>query len=162
MKVYFLAILVIGVLGGIIISLSPDSASAKHIRLLCGICTVGCIVIPIASYAAQSDISVDNWLEMFDGEQYSEKYDEIYNEAFNQIEVSNADNLLKSKIIQEFMIRSEDFDIHIKTSDNSVEKYIEYVELKIYAKGIEIDPHRIEKYVKDLLGCDCVVYYDFG
>ena len=161
MKEYFLAILAIAVIGGIIISLSPDGASAKYIRLLCGICTVGCIVIPIVSYAAQSNILDENWLLIFDSDQYVDQYDEIYNSALVDAEISNADYLLKNKIIQEFVIKDEDFDVHIKINEESVEKYIECVELRIYAQGIEIDPHSIEKYVKNLLGCECITYYDF-
>ena len=161
MKEYFLAILAVAIIGGVIISLSPDGNSAKHIRLLCGLCTAGCVIIPIISWVAEGDFDYREWSEMFDQEQYVNEYDEIYNNTFALVENSNADILLKNKIIQELSLGYDEFDAHACIVDKSGEKYIEQVEIKIYSKGLGIDPRKIENYVYTLLGCGCVIYYDF-
>ena len=161
MKEYFLAILAVAVIGGIIISLSPDGNSAKYIKLLCGLCTVGCIIIPIVSYAAEGDYSYEQWKGVFVQEQYVGEYDEIYNNAFENVENTNADILLKNKIIQALRVEKDDFDIHICLDNKSDGKSIEKVEVKIYSSGIDIDPRSLENYVYSLLKCQCVIYYDF-
>ena len=161
MKEYFLVILAVAVIGGIIISLSPDASSAKHIRLLCALCVTGCIIIPIASYAVDGAFSYGEWQEIFAQDQYVAEYDEIYNNTFENVENSNADILLKSKIMQELMLKNDEFDVHICLDNKSDEKSIEKVEVKIYSKGIDIDPRLLENYVYGLLKCQCMIYYDF-
>ena len=58
-------------------------------------------------------------------------------------------------------LKNDSFDIQIVLGEESVEKYIDRVEVIIYPEGIEIDPHEIEKYIKSRLNCPAVIIYDF-
>ena len=160
MKEYFLTVIVVAIIGGIVISLEGGKGSGRYIRLLCGVCTAGCIVLPIASLIADGWSADEGILELFEQEQFLENYDEYYNYALDNAENINADNILKSNIIQALSLDDSDIDVHIVVGNNGGEKYIDIVEVTIYAQGLDIDPRLVQKYVKELLGCQCVIYYD--
>ncbi len=160
MKEYFLTVIAVTVIGGIVISLEGGRGSGRYIRLLCGVCTAGCIVLPVASLVADGWSVDDNFWELFNQEQFGDNYDEYYNCALDCAESINADNILKNNIIQALSLDNGDIDAHVVVENNSGEKYIKLVEVTIYAQGLDIDPRLVQKYVKELLGCQCVVYYD--
>jgi hypothetical protein len=58
------------------------------------------------------------------------------------------------------MLDNDGFDVAIVAEGNGEEIYIARVELIIYPSGLAIDPHAIQKYVKERLGCECVVIYE--
>ena len=47
MKEYFISIIAIALVGSLIISMLPSSSNAKYLRLICGLCAIGCIVFPL-------------------------------------------------------------------------------------------------------------------
>lgn len=161
MKEYFLGMVIVVFVSAFVISLCPDGSMGKHLRLLCGLCVVGCIVIPLISYIQNVSGDEREWINMFASEEKENaNYDEIYNKAFLNVESENAENNLKSQIIKELSIDAEDFDVQIYVEDNSDVKSISRVEVIIYASGVDIDPHRVEKYINELLDCQCVIRYD--
>ena len=160
MKEYFISVIAVSLLGGVIISLLPDVDAAKHVRLLCSLCTVACIAFPLVSLF-DSGIDVDAIGEMFEqSEERSEKYDEIYNGTLNEYEIINAQNTLKQEIIQRIGADASAFDLKIITNKNSDVIYISSVRVCIYGSGVSIDPKEVKKYVQDRLGCDCEIVYD--
>ena len=160
MKEYFLMILAVVIVSGVVVSLSP-SGYAKQVRLLCGLFTTAFIMLPLVSFVADLDFSGGEWLDFFDEEQYLEKYDEFYNEIVKNVEIENANQMLKSKMIQDLSVENECFDVALSISNVSGEKFIEKVNVILYAEGISVDPHEVKNYVSALLGCECSVYYDF-
>ena len=162
MREYFIGIIAVVALGGLMVSLSPTANFSKQLRLLCGLCSVGCIVFPILTFASEFDVQKDAFLGLFE---YKEteclNYDEIYNDSIFDAANKNAEENLKNDIIKELDLKNESFDIQIVLGEESVEKYIDRVEVIIYPEGIEIDPHGIEKYIKSRLNCPVVIIYDF-
>lgn len=162
MKEYFTAIIAVVALGSLVISLAPSSNYSKQLRLLCGLCSVGCVIFPILSLAVDFDAQSQEFSALFEyrgGEK--QYYDEIYNSTVDFADIKNAEKSLKSKIIKELGINNDNFDVRVYVKNNSVEKYIEKVELVIYPEGVEIDPHAVKKYLGELFGCEIDVVYDF-
>ena len=99
---------------------------------------------------------------LFSSKDYQEEcYDEIYNSSLLESEKKNAENILKNNIKQSVGTNNDAFDVSIILEKNSDEFYISAVEVKIFASGVTIDPHLVEKYINDELGCRCEIIYDF-
>lgn len=160
MKEYLLGVVVIALLGSVVMSLTPKNGSAGAMRLVCGLCAVGVIVVPLVS-VLDGESLFDGVKDIFEVEDADlEYYDEIYNKKFDASCVKNAEILLKSEIIQGFNAAEKDFDVNIVLGCKGDEKYIDYVEVIIYASGISMDPHSVEKYIYERLGCICKTVYD--
>ena len=160
MKEYFITIMAVALAGGMILSLMPRGSSARYVRLLCGLCTVGCVAFPIVGFF-DGELDREGILSIFDYEERErEYYEEIYNNNLNNSEIENAEKTLKSEIIKEFSAKNGDIDVRIITKEKSGEFFIENVEVTIYPSGLTLDPKRIEGYVQKRLGCPCEFFYD--
>jgi hypothetical protein len=122
---------------------------------------VAVIVLPAASLANSRYLDAEGIADLFkaDGAEVG-YYDEIYNSNFARAEIENAEKRLKSEIIQELSAENDGFDVCIVMGTESGEKFIERVEIIIYAEGVSIDPHSVEKYIKSKLGCSCEIIYE--
>ncbi len=160
MKEYFITIMAVALVGGVILSLTPKGSSARYVRLLCGLCTVGCVAFPIVGFF-DGELDKEGLLSVFDYEERDkEYYEEIYNNNLNKSEIENAENILKGEILEGVSAKNDDIDVRLVTEDNSGEISILKVEVTIYPSGLTIDPRRIENYVQDRLGCPCEFFYD--
>ena len=161
MKEYFISIATIALVGVATVSMLYGTSNAKYLRLICGLCVIGCIVFPFTKMW-DDDFDFSEIEELFkQDEAESQKYDKIYNNSIKHGEISSAETLLKSEIIKEFDVNSEDFDVRINAQKNSGENYSYDIEVKIYPSGIFMNVHAVEKYVNDRLNCECQFYYEF-
>ena len=160
MKEYFISVIAISLIGGMIVSLLPDGNSVKNVKLLCSLCVVACMVFPLASFFSGT-VEKDGIVDMFEiGDGEADIYDEIYNDSLNQYELINAEKSLKQEIIQRFSASYDAFDLKIITDKNNDVIYIATVDVHIYNSGLSISPRAIEKYVYDRLGCECNFIYE--
>ena len=85
MKEYFIAVIAVSLLGGVIVSMLPDGNTAKNVRFLCSLCTVACIAFPLISFF-DNGFDSQTLMNVFEqSEQESEFYDEIYNKLWREI-----------------------------------------------------------------------------
>ncbi len=160
MKEYFIGIMAVAFLGSTLLTLAPTGFE-KHLRLLCGFCAVAAVLFPLVSFLSDGIYIDGEWTELFaQGEAEAKNYDEIYNCSLVMAEGENAEGILKNDIIKELDLKNDSFDIKIIIDKSSDEYSILRTELIIYASGIDIDPHSVEKYIKTRLGCDCEIIYD--
>ena len=160
-KEYFIAVVSIAFFGGIVVMISPKGYE-KHLRLLCGFCSVALILFPLFSFFEESEASFENIVSLFSesGKQDND-YDEIYNGALLDSEMKNAEERLKSEIKQELSVNNDAFDVNLVLEEKSDVFYISSVEVIIYPEGAMMDPRAIEKHVNESVGCECVIIYDF-
>ena len=160
MKEYFISIVVIALVGSLIISMLPSSSNAKYLRLICGLCAIGCIVLPLIN-ADDTMIDFESLEELFYNEQNGDNdYDKIYKDAMAKAEISNAEISLKNEIVKACSANYEDFDVEIITKKYSDEFYISKITLKIYPSGITLNVHLIKKYIEEKIGHECVIFYE--
>ncbi len=160
MKEYFVGIIAITFLGGIMIMLSPQGYT-KHLRLLCGLCSAALILLPLFSFVSGGGGAIEDIADIFSQEEYQkEYYEEIYNGSLLLSEKENAEKILKAEIKRAVSTNNDNFDVNIVIDKNSDEIYIRSVEIIIRASGVSIDPRSVEKYIKETLGCECVIIYD--
>ena len=160
MKAYFLGIIIVAFLGGMVVSIIPGGASQRYLRLLCGLCVSASIVLPIFSLLSQGkfEVNANDFLETRAFEE--DNYAEIYNKSIKNAEEKTLESILKVEIIQEFDAKSEDIDIDLVIAEKSDEFYISEVYLEIHASGVLLDPHAIKEYIDYRLLCDCVIVYN--
>ena len=160
MSEYFLGIALTVLIGGLVLSLLPDASAKPYLRLLCGGAIVLSILSPLVSFVGDESAAED-FLSLFDGEISNEQnYEEIYNNALISTGAEFASERLESEIKQELSAKDGTFDVSVIARGDSEEIYIERVEVIIHPSGLSLNPHRIEKYVSDRLGCECVIIYE--
>lgn len=159
MKEYILILVLTVLAGSVIITLSPEGGAGGGVRLLCSLCTVACIAVPLISLVSKGldpnalgDLPLPPDIE-------AGYYDEIYNTSLVDSEVKNAEISLKNAVKKEFNVSDDAFDIRISAKKIIDENYSISVELIIYRYGIGIDPHSVEKYVKNMLECSFTTVY---
>ena len=160
MSEYFLGIALTVLIGGLVLSLLPDVSAKPYLRLLCGGAIVLSILSPLVSFVSDETFS-DNLLSLFEMDEVEEQnYAEIYNNSLVSAGAEFASDKLKSEMKQELSIDNNAFDISVIAKSSGDEIYIERVEVIIHPSGLSLNPHAIEKYVSDRLGCECVIIYE--
>lgn len=160
MSEYFLGIALTVLIGGLVLSLLPDASAKPYLRLLCGGAIVLSILSPLVSFVGDESAAED-FLSLFDGEMSNQQnYEEIYNNALISAGAEFASERLEGEIKQELAAKDGTFDVSVIARGDSEEIYIERVEVIIHPSGLSLNPHAIEKYVSDRLGCECVIIYE--
>ena len=160
MSEYFLGIALTVLIGGLVLSLLPDASTKPYLRLLCGAAVVLSILSPLVTFVSDKTFS-DDLLSLFQmGEAEEQNYAEIYNDTLVSAGAEFASDKLKSEIKQELLTDDDAFDISVIAKSSGDEIYIERVEVIIHPSGLSLNPHTIEKYVSDKLGCECVIIYE--
>ena len=160
MRDYFLGLILFAFFGSVILSVTPSGLSRGYLKFLCGLCSIGCIIYPIASLAVDGDAWRENIEGMFEVDENAEESSvEIYNLFLDEVAEKNAEDALKSKIITETNGKEEDACVDIILNKNSDEIYIERVFVYLYPSGYDIDPKKVKKICFSELGCECEILY---
>ncbi len=159
MREYFLGLILFAFFGSVILSVAPQGLGRKYLSFLCGLCSVGCIMFPLASLT--SDGGAESVKALFEtSDEYEENAVEIYNLYLDDAVIKNAEESLKNEIIAEMNAGVNDFDISIRLEKNSDEFYTKSVLVTFYPSGYDLDPRKIEKICSSRLECSCEFFYD--
>ena len=160
MKEYFLGLIVFAFVGAIMLSLAPDGKSKKYVRLLCGLCSIGCIAFPIFELVNSGGDEIKNISELFETAiEADEKSVEIYNDYVNYTTLKSTEEILKNNIIKGTLTKFDDIDIEISLGKNSGEFYIDEVVVYLYRSGYALDPKKIGEICQKRLGEECKIVY---
>ena len=160
MKNYFLGLILFAFFGSVILSVAPHGLSRGYLKFLCGLCSIGCIIFPIASVVVDGDAWRENVESFFEiGEDTRENSVEIYNLFLDEVAEENAELSLKNKIITELKGDNDDIAVDIILDKNSDEIYIEAIRVFFYPSGYDIDPKKVKKICFLELGVECEVFY---
>ena len=160
MKEYFVGIIAVVFVGGMIVSIAPGGTTQKYLRLLCGLSVMACIVMPAVSFFKGCDAPIETWGDLGEIEEYDEsKYVEIYNNSLREAGAQNAENIIKNDMLKEFNADEQDFDIRLDNEIISDEIYISGILLEIHPSGVALDPRQMKKYLEDRLECPCTIVY---
>ena len=160
MTEYFLGLIVFAFVGSVIFSLAPAGASKKYVRLLCGLCSVGCIAFPIFELVAEGDGDLEHVSELFEtSDIIADNSVEIYNNALNNATLENAEKMLKNEITTKLSAKYDDIDVDIILGKNGDEFYIKRVVVFIYPSGYKLNPDKICNVCENELGKVCDIIY---
>ena len=160
MTKYFLGLIVFAFVGAVIFSLVPEGTSKRYVRLLCGLCSIGCIAFPIFELINGEKIELDEITALFDTSvSIDENTVEIYKDSLNSATLKNAEEALKNDIIQAVSAKYDDIDVKILLNKSSDEIYIDKINVFIYPSGYSIDPDAVKKVCRGRLGKECNIIY---
>ena len=160
MQTYFLTVASVAMIGGLIVAIAPESSAKRYVRLICSLGLTLCVMKPIVSLAM--DMAEGDIFSEFDGiisEEQVSNYDEIYNSALLAAEKENAENTLKSEIIQALTAKEDAIDVNIILEEKSGVFYIDSIEVLIRPSGLALDPREIEKCIREHVECECTFVY---
>ena len=160
MSEYFLGLIAFSFFGAVVFSLVPEGNSKRYVRLLCGLCSIGCIAFPIFNLFSDRDVELYEISALFEAStKIEENVAEIYNSSLNEAAIENAEEILKNDIIQGTLAKYDDLDVKIFIEKNGDDFYIDRVSVFIYPSGYSIDPDKIINICKNSLGKECNIIY---
>lgn len=160
MREYFLGLIAFAFFGAVILSLAPSGTPRRYLRLLCGLCSIGCIALPIFDIASGEGVSAESFAAIFDADREIDGANvEIYNLAINSASVDNAELALKERISAELDSDYDAIDVEISLAESTAGAYIERIWIYIYPSGIALDPARIESTVGEVFDAPCEFVY---
>lgn len=157
MKEYFLTLLGVVILSALIGTLSIENGSGRYIRLVCSLCVLCSLILPLGNAFREEE-----WDLSFLWEENEEDmdYDEIYQDALLKNETSYAEQALKTMICDKFSLSSEQVEVYLEIVSKNGMSVPEKVTMLLRGKGILSDPRALISWVNETVGCRCVIVYE--
>ncbi len=160
MNEYFLGLIVFAFVGSMILALAPTGISRIYIRLLCGLCSIGCIAFPLMSLANGDMLSSGDFAAIFEpSDKIDEEIAEIYNNSLNDATLSSVEESLEGEIISRLSAEYEDIDIEILISNRENTVSVDKIRVYIYPSGYALSPDKISEICQERLSCECEFVY---
>ena len=160
MTEYFLGLIAFSFVGAAVFSLVPSGGAKRYVRLLFGLCAVGCIAFPLFEIANGLSGEINDLTALFEfNTDISDNSVEIYNNFLNEAGVKNAENSLKSELMKELSAKYDDIDVKISVGKNGEEFYIIGVTVFLYPSGYHLEPKRIKSFCENRLLAECSIVY---
>ena len=159
MKEYLMTLISVSLLSGIMGMISPEGDLKKYVRLLCTLCVFCAMISPAFSLWQGMGSSGEEILgELIDKEDVN--YDEIYKDSLLSFGEVQAEETIKSNILERFLLSEDSIDVEVKSqSENDIEEWIA-VTVLLRDEAIFTDPREILSLVESMVSCSCVIVYE--
>lgn len=159
MREYLSALIAVTLLGGLVRMLAPEGNLQKYLRLTISLCLVCALVQPVLGGAlTDKDFSLGEWLS---AEEYEElDYDEIYNQSLQNGAKSQAEELIRTRIYQEFSLTEEMASVRTSFLSKNGTILLEEVQVIFHSTVILQDPRAVVSFVNSEWDCPCTVIYE--
>lgn len=157
MKEYFGILIAVALFRGIVGMLFPDGTVGNYAKLLAGLCLL-CALLQPASELLREGLPTlgEDWLsETVE----TENYDEIYNQALQNGSLTQAEELVKIKVIQKFSLPSESFDVRVSILSKNEIHELEEIRICLRKQAALTDPRELVAFINEQYGCACVILY---
>ncbi len=157
MKEYVLGLLCICLTAGIVRLLSEDSGAGKYVELVCSLCVVAAIVIPVVNTLAEAG-DASKWLDEDIGTQEN-NYEEIYKNYLLTANIDAAEDTIRFELAERFSKERESIDVRLdcEHTDNGIE--VIGVSVMLGKGALTISPEDIKIYIKERFDCRCQIIY---
>ncbi len=141
---------------------APESSLTKYLQMLCSICTVAVIALPI--YSALTDKNeIANFFESIEFETEStESYEEIYNTYLINGELENAERVLSESLCKAVGAGSGTVEVRLEGEYGEGEIRVVGADALVHKGAIAVSPDKIKTYIKDTLRVECRIIYLFN
>jgi hypothetical protein len=159
MKEYLITLFVVCAVSAIVRTVGPDGALKKYIELICAVCIIAVLVLPLGGVLSEV-FELDT--EFDTQKQETTNYDEIYKSYLLQMGTASAEERMSSELCRELGVDENSIRIRLHISDDG-EKRISRADAIIGAGAIDVDPRSVSEAIKNKLGVECEIIYDiFG
>lgn len=143
---YFLGIIAVSFTSAVVLSLTKNGICRKYMRLLCGLCGIVCVVLPILTLGEGGEELVRSVENAFKSQSAPQENSvEIYNNSLNSAALENFEQELKTLVVKRLDAKYDDIDIMIESKKNGDDFYIKEIKVILYPSGCSIDPEKIKK-----------------
>lgn len=158
MKRYLFSVIGIGLIGGVIEWIGPESEGLrKHLRFLCGLCILCLTVSPLLPMLAQ-------WMQedgggeigIFD-EAVTSDYEEVFHAYLQQAGREESARLVQEALCRQFEREQDEIAVRLFWDE---EDTLLSADLCLRGQGWLVDPQPLTAYAEELLGCACRIVYD--
>ena len=161
MKMYVIAIVVVGVIGSVIRLLSPHGEGGglkNHVRLAVGIATIPICIFPLLSFMDEvRSFDVGDVIGELEGEQI-EEYESIFEDGYLSAEEENLREGIARILADKYGIERSDCYILVKIStDKDGKRRLDRIFINLYGSAVWKDTGSIEKYLSSLFSCETVI-----
>ena len=155
-KIYILTIFATALIMTVVDILTPNGATARHLKLLGTLVFVCVLISPTVSLAQKlQDFANGEWETKFEGE-IEDHYSSQLQNALDDASFAYFEEMLKQTICKEFAITEDDLRVRVEWAGANADAHPQKVTVILSGKAIWKDPAKIEEYVTSLLDCDCV------
>lgn len=159
MKEYLLSLLVAAILISILGMLAPEGGLGKHLRLLLSLFLICVLISPLSSLPEKLQ-DFPNGILTFpweDQEDAKEDYKQQLEESLSTSSKEYFDQALTQALALQFGIELGTVRCVTEWNDENGNAHPQRVTVLLSQSAIWKDPHAIQTYVNELLGCECVV-----
>lgn len=155
MKAYLISLLGAAFLAAMIGILTPDGANGigKYVRLLSVLMIVCVIALPLPRAIADLRERLTDFSDLSSEEK--NPFDARSQELLDHASRAYFASALTSHLAEQFSLRSDEITCAIRWKEIDGETQPENVTLILSGSARWRDPHELERYVTDLLGCPC-------
>lgn len=158
MRSYFLTLFGVALTAALVNVISPEGVMKKHIELICSICVIAAVAVPVIKGIISVDIgNIDIALEE---EFETDNYDEIYNQNLLYTNKTAAEQVLKNELARTLDVNADGVGVSLEISQDGENTRIESVKVFIAPEAVSADPQGIKKYVAERLSVECEIIYN--
>lgn len=158
MRSYFLTLFGVTLTAALVNVISPEGVMKKHIELMCSICVIAAVAVPVVKGILTVDM--ENINIVLEEEFETDDYDEIYNQNLLHTNKTAAEQMLKNELSQALDINADGIDVDLIISQGDENTHIESVKVFVGSEAVSADPQKIKKYVAERLSTECEIIYN--
>ncbi len=152
--------MVASLLAAMVNLLAPDGRGggiSKHLKFLTSLFLVCVLIVPIKDAIdglyklANGEITLP-WLDVTDKDDYTDRTED----ALDSASEAYFTQMLTQNLVSRFSLSADDLRCDVTWEEEGEERRPARVRVILSGKALWQDPHAIEDYIRDLLGCDCI------
>ncbi len=156
MEAYIRVIFTVCVTAAVIRALAPESSLTKYLQMLCSLCAVAVIALPVYQLLTSTD-AVSQLLEGI--EVQTEDYEEIYNDFLVNGELENAERVFSEELCRAVSAERGTLFVRLDASYSEGEMQIVGADVLIYSGALTVPPNEIKAYIAQRLALECRIIY---
>lgn len=159
-RAYLWSLTLVCVASAVVRAASGNDATKKYIDLLCSLCVICAIVIPVAREF--SELDADGIGEFFEEDVFEygqEDYGEIYNSYLHEGSVTLAEETLENGLLNALELGAGDIKVTLLTDTSGETPRVCEAVATLYGKAYAADPELIKSYIEEQTGAECRIIY---
>ena len=161
MRTYIFSVVCVAALGGCVITLAPEgirSGIKKHIKLISSLCLLCVMISPMSELLTSLGEIGDSVASDDDREELQSMYESIYNGEMDKENGEGIGAAVKEKLYERFDIPGGESRVEVSFRDLDGDGFREPTRITVILSGGSVfrDPRKIEDYLSELFGAECV------
>ena len=163
MKQYVMGLFVMALCCCIVELIGAKGAIGRHLKLMSALCLLCVLISPLTQLisrgASLPDVltdALDGWLET--SEQKKEEYTERWEQESERLDLDYAQSTVASMLAEQFSIQEKECRVEIVL--RSDETVIERIRVALSGRGIWVNTHQMQSYIKETFGCESTIYIE--